>query len=190
MQMLDRIRWCCTGHNPAKQGPAEYWELISAEMNILYGLSFLLTANKERADHCLEQALDEFVEGAGDFLEWARTRGRDTVLEHSIFIMKPDPDATMDFGDALFLSAGDHPFGAIAGLPAFPRFVFAMTTIYGKSDTECAWLLGATRWEVKIARDLTERILFINSDEGPPQWPKPSARFDGAYLFNPRCSSC
>lgn len=193
MQMLDRIRWCCTGHNPAKQGPAEYWEFISAEMNVLYVLSFLLTAHKEKAEHCLEQTLDEFIEGRDDFVEWARTRGRDAVLEHGFFTMKPDPDATedeIDPSDRLFSSAGDHLFGAIAGLPAFERFVFVMTTIYGKSDTECARLLGAARCKVTIARELAEQVLLAKLDEGPPSYSNPSTRFEGAYLVNSRCSRC
>ena len=165
MQTSDRIRYS-TDCIPLRLSAVEYWELISAEMNVLYGLSFLLTANKERADHCLEQTLDEYIEGADDFLEWARTSGRETVLKYAILTIKPDPDATMDFSDKSFLSAGDHLFRAIAALPAFPRFVFGITTIYGKSETECARLLGATRWEVKIVRDLTEQILLTNCGEG------------------------
>jgi hypothetical protein len=180
MQMLDRIR-CCTDPIPAKQSPGRYWELISAEMNVLYVLSFLLTAHKETADHCLEQTLDGFVEGVDDFLDWARTRGHEAVLEHAIFMMKPDPDATegeMDLSDGLFPSAGDHLFGAIAAMPAFRRFVFVITTIYGKSNTECARLLGTARREVTITREVTERILRLNSDEEPPQWAGPSAPFE------------
>jgi hypothetical protein len=193
MQMVDRIRWCCTGHNPAKQGPAEYWELISAEMNVLYVLSFLLTANKEKAERCLEQTLDKFIEGMDDFVEWARTRGRDAILEHALFTMRPDPDATedeMDLSDRLFSSAGEHLFGAVAGLPAFERFVFVITTIYGKSDTECARLLGGTRCKIAMAREITEQVLLAKTDEGPAPYSEASPHCDGAYLFNPRCSNC
>jgi len=193
MQMLERIRWCCTGLIPAKESPAEYWELISAEMNVLYVLSFLLTADKEKAEHCLEQTLDEFIEGAGDFIQWARTRGREAVLEHAFFTMKPDSNATedeVDFSEGLFSPAGAHLFGAIAGLPVFERFVFVMTTIYGKSDTECARFLQTARWEVAIARELTEQVVISNPDPESTQQSKPSAHFEGAYLFNPRYSSC
>ncbi|MBV8672517.1 MAG: hypothetical protein JOZ33_03700 [Acidobacteriaceae bacterium] len=193
MEMLDRIRWSCTGNSPEKRSPAEYWELISGEMNVLYVLSFLLTADKEKAERCLEQALDEFIEGTDDFIDWARTRGRDAVLEHAFVTVKPAPlkgEDEMDFSDGLFSSPREHLFGAIAGLPAFERFVFVMTTIYGKSDPECAKFLGAARWKVAVARAVSEQVLTTNLDEAPPSYSQPSARFDGAYLFNPRCSSC
>jgi len=190
MQMLDRIRWCCTGDNPAKPGPAEYWGLISSEMNVLYVLSFLLTAQKEKAELCLEQTLDEFIEGEGDFIEWACARGRQALLEHALYTMKPDAtDDEMDFSDGLFSSNGRHLFGSIALLPAFERFVFVMTTIYGKSDTECARLLGATRCKVTIARELTEQVLFAKQAGSPPD-AKPFAAADSAYVFNTRCSNC
>jgi len=193
MQMLDRIRWCCTGHNPAAQNPAQYWQVISAEMNMLYVLSFLLTAHKEEAENCLEKALDRFIEGSEDFVEWARTRGRDAVLEHAFLAAKPEPDAArdyMDFSNSLASSAGHHLFGAIAGLPAFERFVFVMSTIYGKPDSECARFLGSSRCKVTIARELTEHLLLANIDDGPPPYSMPSAPLDGAYLFNPHSSLC
>lgn len=176
-----------------KATPAEYWELISGEMNILYLLSFLLTADKEKAEQCLDQTLDEFVEGHEDFVDWARTQGRDAVLKHANAIMKPDPEATqveVDFRDGLQCPDGNHIFGAIASLPTFERFVFVMTRIYGQSDTECATHLVTTRWEVTIARELTEQILAATSDGRPGQSHKPAPRFDSGYIFDPRYSSC
>jgi hypothetical protein len=176
-----------------KPTPAEYWELISAEMNVLYLLSFLLTGDKEQAERCLDQTLDGFVEGAEDFVDWAHTRGRDAVLKHAVGMMKPDPEATqdeMDFRDGLQGPDAKHIFGAIASLPTFERFVFVMTRIYGQSDTECATHLFTTRWEVSIARELTEQILASTTADAPGQNPRPANRFETGYLFNPRCSSC
>jgi hypothetical protein len=191
-QKLDNIR----GFGEVVQGratPAEYWELISGEMNTLYLLSFLLTADKEKAEQCLDQTLDDFVEGREDFIDWARKRGRDAVLKHASGMMKPDPEATqveMDFRDGLQCLDGSHIFGAITSLPTFERFVFVMTKIYGQSDTECAAHLVTTRWEVSIARELTEQILATTNDGGPGQGQKPAPRFEAGYIFDPRYSSC
>ena len=192
MQMLDRIR-CRSEYSSEEQNPAEYWRRISTEMNLLYVISFLLTAKKEDAENGREKTLDEFIEGLGDFIEWARTRGRDAALEYEFSITKPDSDATgdeMDVSDGLFSSARNHLFRAITALPAFGRFVFAMANIYGKSDTECARFLGAERWKVTIAGELSEHILTAKFDEGPPSSSKPSTHCDGAYLFSLHCSTC
>ena len=192
MQMLDSIQNLGEVIQ-AKLSHAEYWEIISAEMNFLYLLSFLLTANKEIAEQCLEHALNDFAEGTEDFVGWASARGRDAVLKHAIRIMKPDPEATrdeMDFHDGLGYSAGDRIFGSLAGLPVFERFVFVMTRIHGHSDADCANLLATTRWEVAIARELTELVLATNKGGGPGQCPKPAARFEGGFLFKTRCASC
>lgn len=175
-----------------KATPAEYWELINGEMNALYLLSFLLTADKEKAEQCLDQTLDNFVEGQEDFVAWARTRGRDALLKHAIGMMKPDPEATqdeMDFRDGVQCPDSSHFFGAIVSLPTFERFVFVMTRIYGQSDTECATHLVTTRWEVSIARELTVQILASN-DRGPGQRQTPAARLEAGYIFSPGYSSC
>jgi hypothetical protein len=176
-----------------KATPVEYWELISAEMNTLYLLSFMLTADKEKAEQCLDQTLDDFVEGHEDFVDWARTRGRDAALKHASGLMKPGAEATqveMDFRDGLPCPDGSHMFGAIASLPTFERFVFVMTRIYGQSDTECARHFVTTRREVSIARELTELILAAASDGGPGQCQKSAPRFEAGYIFNPPYSSC
>jgi hypothetical protein len=193
MEMLNSIQG--PGEvSPANANPAEYWELISGQMNILYLLSFLLTADKTRAEQCLDQALDDFVEGFEDFVDWSRTRGRDAVLKYAICMMKPDAEGTqdeMDFSDTAHFPDGNQNFGVIAGLPTFERFVFVVTGLYGRSDTECAKLLATTRWEVSIARELTEQILATSNEDGPARSAQPSAaRFEGGYLFNPRYSSC
>jgi len=193
MQTLDSMQGMNADVIQARKSAAGYWGLISTEMNVLYLLSFLLTADKEKAEKCLDQALEEFVEGVEDFVVWAQTRGRDAVLDCAIRLVNPDPGATpdeMDFCDLPPFPAGNHVFSTIAGLPAFERFAFAMTRIYGKSDSECAKLLSAARQEVTIARELTEQIVAANIEETPAHPPKHCAHSDGAYLFDPRCTSC
>lgn len=192
MQTLDRTENLIEANQPSTTS-LEYWHRISEEMNILYLLSFLLTADSEKAEQCFEMSLDRFVERADDFIQWSRSGGRDAVLEYATRMMKPDPDVTenvLDLSEGLFCSAREHIFEAIVLLPVFERFVFVITGIYGKSEIECARLLGAPRWKVAISRELTEQVLTPDLDEGLPPHSMPSARFEGAYLSSPRCSSC
>lgn len=149
------------------KAPEEYWELMSAEMNNLYLLAFLLTADMRKAEQCLAEALDEFVDGLGDFLDWARAEGRQAILRHAIRTVRPKPEIMQDWMD-LSLSepkyAGDcRPLGAITSLRAFERFVFVMIDIEGQFAGECAKLLTTTEVEVGIARELAERMLATSN---------------------------
>ena len=51
---------------------------FNEEMHSLYLLSFLLTADHDKAEQCLVSAMGECVEGIGVFMDWARSwsRGR------------------------------------------------------------------------------------------------------------------
>lgn len=163
--------------------PIRYWELMSVEMNALYRFSFLLTADEEKAEQCLDQALDESADGVDDFLAWAQTRGRAAVLRHAIRTMKPGFETAQDRMNTP--SKPQHAIGrdgVVASLPTFERFVFALTGIEGLSDEDCAGLLATTKREVVIARELMEHILAENDWGGLRQGTKLATRFPGVCL--------
>jgi hypothetical protein len=175
-----------------KRTGAEYSEIMSAEMNALYLLAFLLTTDKEKAHECLDESGD-LVDRFYDFMEWARVEGRRAVIRHAIKLMRPEPKTVQDWQE--FSVAGrqwamGYPaFQAITNLPAFERFVFIMTKIDRQSDGECARLLGTTSLEVSMARELAERI-FAPMDCGLGKGAEPLYNFASGSLFNQRCTSC
>lgn len=141
----------------------DYCEIFTEEMHKLYLLAFLLTADKGQAEQCFIDGLGECVEQVGVFMDRARSSARRAVIKHAIRVVRPRPDG----GDNDFLTnAGSPPiwgrsntFAAIVSLSAFERFVFVMAVLEGQSVEDCQSLLGCSRQEVLIARELAVSFL-------------------------------
>jgi hypothetical protein len=137
---------------------ADFLRAFNVEMHGLYLLSFLLTADHDKAEECLVSAMGECVEGVGPCTDWARSWTRAAVLKHAIQMIKPAPEHT-DHVSFISLKRSatppeNNPFAAILLLDAFERFVFVMSTLEEQSDEECAILLRCSRRDVMMARVL------------------------------------
>jgi hypothetical protein len=135
---------------------ADFLRTFNEEMHSLYLLSFLLTADHDKAEQCLVAAMGECVEGIGAYMDWARSWIRAAVLKHAIQMIKPAPERA-DYVSFISLKRlatppGNNPFAAILLLDAFERFVFVMSILEGQSDEECAILLRCSRRDVTMAR--------------------------------------
>src|ERR1700733_6415431 len=73
---------------------ADFLRTFNEEMHSLYLLSFLLTADHDKAERCLVSAMGERVEGVGLFANWARSWTRAAVLKHAVQMIKPAPAHT------------------------------------------------------------------------------------------------
>ena len=136
----------------------DFLRTFNEEMHSLYLLSFLLTADHDKAEQCLVSAIGECVEGIGVFMDWARLWTRGAVLKHAIKMILPAPEHT-DCASLISLKgaaapAENIPCAAILLLDTFERFVFVMSILEGQSDEECANLLRCSRRDVIIARML------------------------------------
>jgi hypothetical protein len=144
-------------------GVTDYAEIFLDQMNCLYLLSFLVTADRHLAERCFSKALDEYVEARGGFLEWAKQEGRRAVLRHAVQIIRPVPKETYDrpfYGNARpLVSAAHQPFVAITSLGAFERFVFVMSVIEALPQEECAARLNCSMEDVAIGRELAGMII-------------------------------
>jgi hypothetical protein len=135
---------------------ADFLRTFNEEMHSLYLLSFLLTADHDKAEQCLVAEMGECVEGIGGYMDWARSWIRAAVLKHAIQMIKPAPERA-DYVSFISLKRlatppGNNPFAAILLLDAFERFVFVMSILEGQSDEECAILLRCSRRDVTMAR--------------------------------------
>jgi hypothetical protein len=143
--------------------------ILTEEMQSLYLFSFLLTADNDIADQCFVYGLGECVEGIGVFMDWVRSWARRTILKQAIRMIMPAPEHTDNMslislkGEAA--SGTNNLFAAIAALSAFERFVFVMSVLEKHSDEDCSMLLGCSRWDVMIARELALNRL-VNTDDG------------------------
>jgi hypothetical protein len=132
---------------------------VIEEIQSLHLLSFLLTADQDKAEQCLLSAIGECAEGIGVFMEWARLWTRRAVLKRAIQLIMPAPEHA-DSGQLISLKkpatwVDNIPFAPILLLDAFERFVFVMSILEGQSDEECAILLRCSRRDVMMARMLS-----------------------------------
>ena len=136
---------------------ADFLKTLNEEMHGLYLLSFLLTADHDKAKQCLISAIGECAEGIGAFIDRARLWTRRAVLKHAIQMIRPEPESA---DNVSFLSQGqatsaqNNPSAAVLSLDVFERFVFVMSILEGQSDEECALLLRCPRRDVMMARVL------------------------------------
>jgi len=137
----------------------EQVRVFDEEMRNLYLLSFLLTADHDRAEKCLISAIARCGEGIGSVAEWERLWKRRIIFEHAIQMVMPSPDCA-DNGSFMVLK---DPMGAaennlvadVLSLGSFERFVFVMSVLEGVSDEECAILLNCSQRDVMMSRVLT-----------------------------------
>lgn len=142
--------------------------ILTEEMNSLYLFSFLLTADYEKAEQCYLCGLGECVEGVNVFMDWARSWSRRTILKHAIGMIAPVPEHA-DYFSLMGLRGAATPakndlFAAIVALSAFERFVFVMSVLEKQSDDDCSMLLGCSRRDVIIARELALKRLALTHD--------------------------
>jgi hypothetical protein len=141
----------------------DFCKIFTEEMNSLYRLAFLLTANSEKAEQCFVCGLGECVQGTGAFVEWAHSWARRTIIKQAIRMIMPVPDhADQGFFVNLKVAstAGKYnPMAAIVALSAFERFVFVMSVLESQSEEDCSTLLDCSRRDVLIAREVALRCL-------------------------------
>jgi hypothetical protein len=148
----------------------DFYRALTDNLDSLYLLSLLLTADQGKAEECLVSAIGECGEETGVFMEWACSWARRAVVKHAIGMIKPAPEHP----DSLPLlgisgpaaSPGNNTLGNIVALGAFERFVFVMSILEGQSEHDCAVLLRCSRRDVTIARVLAlTRVARIDADE-------------------------
>jgi hypothetical protein len=151
------------------------WNILTDEMHSLYRLSFLLTADLDKAKQCFVSGMGECEEEVGVFVAWAQASARRTILKRAIRIIMPAPERADDSSFALLKGAAVYGktnlFDAILALNAFERFVYVMSVLERQSDADCSALLRCSRRDIIIARELAlERLANThNPSDHPPE---------------------
>jgi hypothetical protein len=134
---------------------------VIEEMQSMYLLSFLLTADHDKAEQCLVSTIGEDPEGISVFMDWTRLWARRAVIKHAIDLIVPAPAHADDVSDISLTGpvrwADNIPFAAILLMDAFERFVFVMSILEGQSDEECSILRRCPRRDVMMARVLAHQ---------------------------------
>jgi DNA-directed RNA polymerase specialized sigma24 family protein len=134
---------------------ADFCRIFERDMNRLYMLSFLLTADRALAEKCFVRGLEDARNGNPVFKEWAESWARRTIIRNAIQLITPEPvddRAPISAPSEHALQIGQTELAAVVALPAFERFAFVMSVLEHYSEQECSLLLGCSRAEVVAAR--------------------------------------
>ena len=134
--------------------------IFDEDMNGLYLLSFLLTADHEKAEQCFVSGLEDAVNGNRVFKEWARSWARRVIIKNAVRVMNPWPVEGSAHSSPVSLNSNGKTLpaerqmeiAAVLGLEPFERFVYVMTVLEGYSVQDCSLLLGCARRDVLAAR--------------------------------------
>jgi hypothetical protein len=138
----------------------DFRQIFDQDMKGLYLLSFLLTADHEKAEMCFVSGLEDAVNGDPVFKEWARSWARRVIIQNALRVINPRPvDESGRLGSASVrsnektLPAGQQAeIAAVLELEPFERFVYVMTVLERYSDQDFSLLLSCARREVVAAR--------------------------------------
>src|SRR6202041_2898996 len=138
---------------------ADFCRIFDEDMNDLYLLSFLLTADREKAEQCFVSGGEGAVEGNPVFKEWARSWARRVIIVNAVRAINPRPmEENGRSSSAPVSSRGKTPpveqveIAAVLALEPFERLVYVMTVLERYSDQDCSLLLGCARRDVVTAR--------------------------------------
>lgn len=139
----------------------DFRSLFTEDMNNLYLLSFLLTANREEAERCFVAGLADCVDGNPVFKEWASSWARCVIIRNAIRITATHIDParlaasgshSANEGNISRTPLQDAPFASILALEDFERFVYVLSVLERYPDQSCAVLLGTSVQEILETR--------------------------------------
>jgi DNA-directed RNA polymerase specialized sigma24 family protein len=137
---------------------ADFCRIFAQDMDSLYLLALLVTADSEKAEECFAAALEDSAKSNRIFKEWSRSWARRMVIQNAIRMLDPSRSQQeksslrpVDIG----ISAKAESralLGAVLSLAAFQRCVFVMSVLERYSDQDCSVLLDCSRREIAVAK--------------------------------------
>lgn len=134
---------------------SDFCRIFEKDMNRLYLLSLLLTADPDLAQKCFVRGLEDSKNGNPVFKEWAESWARRTIIINAIRTIGPRPGNSSLFArKAARNEVQELPenLAAILDLPAFERFVFVMSVLEGYASRDCRLLLNCSNFDIAEAR--------------------------------------
>jgi DNA-directed RNA polymerase specialized sigma24 family protein len=134
----------------------DFRRIFHEERDGLYQLSFLLTADHEKAQRCFVSGLEDSAKENSVFKDWARSWARRAIIQCAVRVLNPRPtkeNAPSGLNRSDKTLAGEPAeIAAVLELSPFERFVFVMSVLEHYSEHECSLLLGCSRRDVMAAR--------------------------------------
>jgi hypothetical protein len=134
----------------------DFCRIFYEQTRSLYRLSFLLTADQEKAQQCLVSGLEDCVKGNSVFKEWTRAWARRAIIQSAVRVIHPrtvEEQARTSFGSNDKVLAAEPPeIAAVLLLDPFERFVYVMSVLEHYSDHDCSLFLGCAQRDVMAGR--------------------------------------
>jgi hypothetical protein len=137
--------------------PEDFRKILDEDLNRLYQLSFLLTADHQKAEGCFVASIEHCANENRVFREWARSWTKRVIVENAIRELKPRPRRSNSSSlSSLRNERRSGPTGhftadALLGLANFDRFVFVLCVLERFRENDCALLLGCSASQVRDA---------------------------------------
>jgi hypothetical protein len=135
----------------------DFRKILDEDLNRLYQLSFLLTADHKKAERCFVASIEDCADENRVFSEWGRAWTIRVVVENAIRELTPQPARSNSSSlPSLRTRQSTNPTGyfdadSLMGLPDFDRFVFVLRVLERYSENECALLIGSSRSQIREA---------------------------------------
>jgi DNA-directed RNA polymerase specialized sigma24 family protein len=130
--------------------PADFCRMFADDVDHLFTLALLLTADRSRAEQCMVAGLEDCLHANAVFREWAHSWARRTVVKNAVRIISPS------LRNEAKTAAGIPEPGALAdaitSLQPFDRFVYVLSVLEKYSERECSMLLDCAVDRVIDAR--------------------------------------
>jgi len=151
---------------------SDFCRIYVEQMNSLYLLSLLLTADPQKAEQCFLAAFDDSLNDNSVFKERAYLWARRSIILRAIQLLGPRPTDENESNEARLSRLNVHGHEnvpaevqahpnlvGIVRLNTFERFVFIISVLEMYSHQECSLLLGCGRRDVINARTAAIRHL-------------------------------
>jgi len=159
--------------------PADFCRMFADDVDHLYTLAWLLTADRHKAEQCLVAGLEDCLQGNAVFREWAHSWAKRTVVKNAIRMTSPSPLRNETLRNetlcnqtktATGIPEPDTQADAITSLKPFDRFVYVLSVLEKYSDRECSMLLECTVDKVMAARtQALQALAGVGNRNLPPE---------------------
>jgi hypothetical protein len=135
----------------------DFRKILDEDLNRLYQLSFLLTADHQKAERCFVASIEDCANENRVFREWARPWTKRVVVENAIRELKPRPSRSNSSSlPSVRNQQSSSPTGhftadALLGLGDFERFVFVLCVLERYRENDCTLLLACSASQVREA---------------------------------------
>ena len=134
----------------------DFRKLFTAEMESLYLLALLLTADDRKAEATFVAGIEDAANSSKVFREWAHSWAKRVIIRNAIAAIRPVASKAGSVSEMSFFSkrlAGAHArLANVLALEDFERVVFVLSVLEQYSFKECSLLLDCSLADVHRAQ--------------------------------------